>query len=106
MRYNHDKLRPYRMSIHIKWLEMMQNVEVIITGVGLRENAIIPKWEGNKMRTAKLFGLSMIIILMVLSACSKDSSGSENTDIEESDTFNKTGMPIVDEPITLKFMTG
>lgn len=45
------------------------------------------------------------LLLMFLVAC-----GSSNTDnaveVEESDNFNKTGMPIVDEEITLDFFLG
>src|SRR5690625_1127707 len=50
------------------------------------------------------FASLIIVILLVFSAC----DGVEpREDIDpENDNFNKTGMPIVDEPVTVQFMSG
>ncbi|MBO0991961.1 extracellular solute-binding protein [Bacillus sp. SD088] len=64
------------------------------------------------MKTKKILFLFLILTMMLLVACSENSSsnneGKANDTPEKEDTenFNKTGMPIVDEPITLKFMAG
>lgn len=48
--------------------------------------------------------MAMAIFLSLLMAC----SGIETQEVKdpEDDNFNQTGMPIVDDPVTLKFMTG
>lgn len=48
----------------------------------------------------------MAILLAIVAACSSDDNNNADGDIEEDDNFNKEGFPIVDEPVTLKFMTG
>ncbi|MBO0993331.1 extracellular solute-binding protein [Bacillus sp. SD088] len=61
------------------------------------------------MKNKKVIFLLMISCMFILAACSDNkSSGPETPEINEDDleNFNATGMPIVNEPITLKFMAG
>lgn len=47
-----------------------------------------------------------MLFFAVLSACSNDNDNNSNNLAEvEDDNFNKDGMPIIDEPVTFKFMT-
>lgn len=50
----------------------------------------------------------MTAVLLFTAACSKESSGPGKVELDEKqlENLNKTGMPIVKEPITLKFMAG
>ncbi|GIN70024.1 ABC transporter substrate-binding protein [Bacillus sp. J14TS2] len=61
------------------------------------------------MKNKKVIFLLMMSLMLVLAACSgKKSSGPETPEISEEDleNVNESGMPIVNEPITLKFMAG
>lgn len=61
------------------------------------------------MQNKKLIVSVMISFILVLVACSSNKiSSPESPEIEgvELENFNETGMPIVNEPITLKFMAG
>ncbi|WP_238482777.1 extracellular solute-binding protein [Lederbergia galactosidilytica] len=57
----------------------------------------------------KILYVFMTLLLLFLVACSKDSgekAGTTDKSKEVTDNFNETGMPIVDEPITLKMFAG
>ncbi|MBO0991820.1 extracellular solute-binding protein [Bacillus sp. SD088] len=61
------------------------------------------------MKNRKVIFFLMLSLMLVLAACSgKKSSGPETPEIseEELENVNDSGMPIVNEPITLKFMAG
>lgn len=50
--------------------------------------------------------LLFVCLAIFLASCNNDSPTDESSDAKESDGFNEDGMPIVDDPITLKFMVG
>ncbi|KRG12119.1 hypothetical protein ACA30_20425 [Virgibacillus soli] len=61
------------------------------------------------MKMKKILYVFMTLLLLFLVACSKDSgekAGTTDKSKEVTDNFNETGMPIVDEPITLKMFAG
>lgn len=69
------------------------------------------------MRKKKYIYWVMLVFILILGACSNESANpaekeddtppaSEKNEEEKDDNFNPTGMPIVNEPITLHFMTG
>lgn len=58
------------------------------------------------MKVKKILSLLMIAILFCLVACSEKEDKEVASEGENLENFNETGMPIVNEPITIQFMTG
>lgn len=67
-----------------------------------------PLQGGEKMKFFKNYiGLGILLsLLLLIAACSKDSTDAEEPSDEELDNLNEEGFPIVDEEIDLKFMAG
>lgn len=58
------------------------------------------------MKVKKWFLILMMVPLLILAACSSDDNDDSGEAAEEdTDYLNETGFPIVDEPITIDFMT-
>ena len=58
------------------------------------------------MKFKRVVLVALALFLGVLAACGSDDNETSSVDVTESDNFNKEGFPIVDEKITLNFMTG
>lgn len=69
-----------------------------------KDKAIVQNGEGSELKSKKIFLLVIVLTLILLSACNNQQDASGDKEGQEKDENVKaSGMPIVEEPITLHF---